>query len=153
MGLLPHWGPVRVNPIKSAALNSHQFLLRQNFSGKPGPVTATDLVNYWQEVFEANRIPEAQESSEYIVSYVLGAKTVKWYENDDGYREQSSAELLNPQQINSKVLNKSLISPYPYFILLQTGKSNIFLSYIGVVKHYWLFEDTLFFFNAFYRVI
>ncbi|XP_025060126.1 hemK methyltransferase family member 1 isoform X2 [Alligator sinensis] len=75
MGLLPHWGPVRVNPIKSAALNSHQFLLRQNFSGKPGPVTATDLVNYWQEVFEANRIPEAQESSEYIVSYVLGAKT------------------------------------------------------------------------------
>ncbi|XP_019403020.1 PREDICTED: hemK methyltransferase family member 1 isoform X2 [Crocodylus porosus] len=75
MGLLPPWGPVGINPIKSAALNAHQFLLRQNFSGKPGLVTAIDLVNYWQEVFEANRIPEAQESSEYIVSYVLGAKT------------------------------------------------------------------------------
>ncbi|NXG76876.1 HEMK1 methyltransferase, partial [Baryphthengus martii] len=38
-------------------------------------VTAMDVVNYWQKVFETNRIPEARESSEYIVSFVLGAKT------------------------------------------------------------------------------
>jgi len=40
-------------------------------------MTATDMVSYWQKVFETNGIPEAQESSEYIVSFVLGAKTVK----------------------------------------------------------------------------
>lgn len=40
-------------------------------------MTATDVVNYWQKVFETNGIPEARESSEYIVSFVLGTKTVK----------------------------------------------------------------------------
>ncbi|KGL84136.1 HemK methyltransferase family member 1, partial [Tinamus guttatus] len=40
-----------------------------------GLVTAAEVVKYWQKVFEANGIPEARESSEYIVSFVLGAKT------------------------------------------------------------------------------
>ncbi|XP_038626901.1 MTRF1L release factor glutamine methyltransferase isoform X2 [Tachyglossus aculeatus] len=47
----------------------------QNHSFQAGPVTAVDLVNHWESVFEKNRIPEARESSEYIVSHVLGAKT------------------------------------------------------------------------------
>ncbi|NXG39707.1 HEMK1 methyltransferase, partial [Dromaius novaehollandiae] len=42
-----------------------------------GLVTAVDVVKYWQKVFETNGIPEAQESSEYIVSFVLGAKTLQ----------------------------------------------------------------------------
>ncbi|XP_039338659.1 MTRF1L release factor glutamine methyltransferase isoform X2 [Mauremys reevesii] len=60
------------SPPKCCVLNPHRLLQRQNFSAK---VTATELVSYWQGVFEANGIPEAQESSEYIVSYILGAKT------------------------------------------------------------------------------
>ncbi|XP_025042790.1 MTRF1L release factor glutamine methyltransferase isoform X2 [Pelodiscus sinensis] len=60
-------------PSKCCSLNPHHLLPRQNFSAKP---TAAELVRYWHGVFEANRIPEAQESSEYIISYVLGAKTI-----------------------------------------------------------------------------
>uniref|UniRef100_A0A674K398 peptide chain release factor N(5)-glutamine methyltransferase n=1 Tax=Terrapene triunguis TaxID=2587831 RepID=A0A674K398_9SAUR len=45
------------------------------FSSRDVGVSAIELVSYWRGVFEANGIPEAQESSEYIVSYVLGAKT------------------------------------------------------------------------------
>ncbi|NWI49352.1 HEMK1 methyltransferase, partial [Calyptomena viridis] len=40
-----------------------------------GLMTAADMVSYWQKVFEINGIPEARESSQYIVSFVLGAKT------------------------------------------------------------------------------
>ena len=42
-----------------------------------GLLSATQLVNEWTAVFEKEGIPEARESSEYIVAHVLGAKTVK----------------------------------------------------------------------------
>jgi hypothetical protein len=42
-----------------------------------GLLSATGVVNHWTRVFEKRGIPEAQESSEYIVAHVLGAKTVK----------------------------------------------------------------------------
>lgn len=35
------------------------------------------MVSHWTQVFEQRGIPEARESSEYIVAHVLGAKTVK----------------------------------------------------------------------------
>nr|XP_030723141.1 MTRF1L release factor glutamine methyltransferase isoform X5 [Globicephala melas] len=38
-------------------------------------LSATDLVSHWTVVFEKRGIPEARESSEYIVAHVLGAKT------------------------------------------------------------------------------
>ncbi|XP_043835308.1 MTRF1L release factor glutamine methyltransferase isoform X2 [Dromiciops gliroides] len=38
-------------------------------------VTATALVNHWTQLFEERGVPEARESSEYIVAHVLGAKT------------------------------------------------------------------------------
>lgn len=41
--------------------------------------SATGLVSHWTEVFKKRGIPEARESSEYIVAHVLGAKTVKCY--------------------------------------------------------------------------
>lgn len=50
-------------------------LLRKYSYHKMDLVTASELVNYWTDVFEMNEIPEAQASSQYIVSYVLGAKT------------------------------------------------------------------------------
>lgn len=40
-------------------------------------LSATELVSHWTVVFEKRGIPEARESSEYIVAHVLGAKTVK----------------------------------------------------------------------------
>lgn len=40
-----------------------------------GLLSATGQVSHWTEVFEKRGIPEARESSEYIVAHVLGAKT------------------------------------------------------------------------------
>lgn len=42
-----------------------------------GLLSATELVSQWTAIFEKRGIPEARESSEYIVAHVLGAKTVK----------------------------------------------------------------------------
>lgn len=41
----------------------------------PGLLNATELVSHWTAIFEKEGIPEARESSEYIVAHVLGAKT------------------------------------------------------------------------------
>ncbi|KAM4863563.1 MTRF1L release factor glutamine methyltransferase isoform X1 [Urocitellus parryii] len=41
----------------------------------PGLLSPTGLVSHWTRVFEKRGIPEARESSEYIVAHVLGAKT------------------------------------------------------------------------------
>eukprot|EP00074_Homo_sapiens_P112774 XP_024309335.1 hemK methyltransferase family member 1 isoform X9 [Homo sapiens] len=40
-----------------------------------GLSSAIELVSHWTGVFEKRGIPEARESSEYIVAHVLGAKT------------------------------------------------------------------------------
>lgn len=77
MGLSPQRVQGGLSPSKGPILSPKQLSLRQGCSARPELVNATDVVNYWQKVFETNGIPEAQESSEYIVSFVLGAKTVK----------------------------------------------------------------------------
>lgn len=41
----------------------------------PRLLNARELVRHWTGVFEKRGIPEARESSEYIVAHVLGAKT------------------------------------------------------------------------------
>lgn len=46
------------------------------------------MVNHWTRVFEERGIPEARESSEYIVAHVLGAKTVKCNVREDREREE-----------------------------------------------------------------
>lgn len=74
-GLLPQC--LSAGPSQSPNLSPKQSSLRQSCSARPGLLTAPDVVSYWQKVFEKNGIPEARESSEYIVSFVLGAKTVK----------------------------------------------------------------------------
>lgn len=51
------------------------FSLRQPHQPPDGSLNATELVSHWTAVFEKRGIPEAQESSEYIVAHVLGAKT------------------------------------------------------------------------------
>lgn len=77
LSLPPQRVPGQGTLSKGAVLSPKQLFLRQSCSAGPGLVTATDMVKYWQKVFETNGIPEAQESSQYIVSFVLGAKTVK----------------------------------------------------------------------------
>ncbi|XP_057623977.1 MTRF1L release factor glutamine methyltransferase isoform X3 [Chionomys nivalis] len=49
-------------------------------SSLSGLLSATEVVSHWTQVFEQRGIPEARESSEYIVAHVLGAKTelVEW---------------------------------------------------------------------------
>lgn len=49
----------------------------KTYSSLAGLLSATGMVNHWTRVFEERGIPEARESSEYIVAHVLGAKTVK----------------------------------------------------------------------------
>ncbi|XP_062056955.1 MTRF1L release factor glutamine methyltransferase isoform X4 [Lepus europaeus] len=48
---------------------------RQPHPALAGLLSATGQVSHWTEVFEKRGIPEARESSEYIVAHVLGAKT------------------------------------------------------------------------------
>lgn len=68
-----------MNNVKSCIVTPCPRLLRLHCYCKSGLVTAADLVSYWQNVFEVNEVPEALASSEYIVSHILGAKTVKYY--------------------------------------------------------------------------
>ncbi|XP_051483498.1 MTRF1L release factor glutamine methyltransferase isoform X2 [Apus apus] len=75
LSLSPQCMPGGLSHSKGPILSPNWSSWRQSCSARPGLVTATDVVNYWQKVFETNGIPEARESSEYIVSFVLGAKT------------------------------------------------------------------------------
>ncbi|XP_047631206.1 MTRF1L release factor glutamine methyltransferase isoform X1 [Phacochoerus africanus] len=51
------------------------FSSRQPHLTPTGLLSATELISHWTAVFEKRGIPEARESSEYIVAHVLGAKT------------------------------------------------------------------------------
>uniref|UniRef100_A0A8C5RGU8 Release factor glutamine methyltransferase N-terminal domain-containing protein n=1 Tax=Laticauda laticaudata TaxID=8630 RepID=A0A8C5RGU8_LATLA len=73
--LFSYHGYSRMNRIEDTLLNPWHRLLRNSSYNKANLVSAVDVVKYWQGVFEANNIPEAQTSSEYIVSHVLGSKT------------------------------------------------------------------------------
>ncbi|KAM9374806.1 MTRF1L release factor glutamine methyltransferase [Phaethornis superciliosus] len=75
LGLSPQQVPGALAKSTDPVLTPEWSSWRQSCSVRPGLVTATGVVSYWQKVFEANGIPEARESSEYIVSFVLGAKT------------------------------------------------------------------------------
>ncbi|XP_012576036.1 PREDICTED: hemK methyltransferase family member 1 isoform X3 [Condylura cristata] len=59
----------------------------------PGLSNATELVSHWTAVFEKRGIPEAQESSEYIVAHVLGAKTFQ------GLKPVFRTQPLTPRQL------------------------------------------------------
>ncbi|PKK19956.1 HemK methyltransferase family member 1, transcript variant X1 [Columba livia] len=80
--------------------------LRQSCTARPGLVTATDAVNYWQKVFEINGIPEARESSEYIVSFVLGAKTFQSLNSKSLYTPLTALQQEQIQQLSNKRLER-----------------------------------------------
>ncbi|KFV84340.1 HemK methyltransferase family member 1, partial [Struthio camelus australis] len=71
-----------------------------------GLVTASDVVKYWQKVFETNGIPEAQESSEYIVSFILGAKTFQSLNSKNLCTPLTAEQQEQIQQLSSKRLER-----------------------------------------------
>ncbi|NXF93321.1 HEMK1 methyltransferase, partial [Eubucco bourcierii] len=71
-----------------------------------GFVTASDVVKYWQKVFETNGVPEAQESSEYIVSFVLGAKTFQSLNSKNLYTPLTGVQQEHIQQLSYKRLER-----------------------------------------------
>ncbi|NWV64828.1 HEMK1 methyltransferase, partial [Malurus elegans] len=69
-------------------------------------VTATDMVNYWQKVFETNGIPEARESSQYIVSFALGAKTFQSLDSKSLRTPLTAVQQEQIQQLSNKRLQR-----------------------------------------------
>ncbi|NXU59186.1 HEMK1 methyltransferase, partial [Turnix velox] len=69
-------------------------------------VTVIDVVNYWQKVFETNGIPEARESSEYIVSFVLGAKTFQSLNSKSLQAPLTAVQQDQIQQLSNKRLER-----------------------------------------------
>ncbi|XP_009696157.1 PREDICTED: hemK methyltransferase family member 1 [Cariama cristata] len=92
----------RKGPILSPEWSS----LRHSCSARPGLLTATDMVNYWQKVFETNGIPEARESSEYIVSFVLGAKTFQSLNSKSLRTPLTAVQQEQIQQLSNKRLER-----------------------------------------------
>uniref|UniRef100_A0A8C5UF68 peptide chain release factor N(5)-glutamine methyltransferase n=1 Tax=Malurus cyaneus samueli TaxID=2593467 RepID=A0A8C5UF68_9PASS len=94
------------HPSKGAVLSSKHLSLRQNCCARPELVTATDMVNYWQKVFETNGIPEARESSQYIVSFVLGAKTFQSLDSKSLHTPLTAMQQEQIQQLSNKRLQR-----------------------------------------------
>uniref|UniRef100_A0A8D0FZQ4 peptide chain release factor N(5)-glutamine methyltransferase n=1 Tax=Sphenodon punctatus TaxID=8508 RepID=A0A8D0FZQ4_SPHPU len=95
-----------LSPAKGSILKPCKQMLRQNFSDKAEQVTTTELVSYWRDVFEANGIPEAQESSEYIVSHVLGAKTFQTLKPSSLFTPLTKEQQQQIQQLCAKRLQR-----------------------------------------------
>ncbi|XP_021265408.1 hemK methyltransferase family member 1 isoform X3 [Numida meleagris] len=103
-GLLPQYVPAGPSP--SPVIGPKQSSLRQSCSTRPGPVTAPAVARYWQEVFEKNGIPEARESSEYIVSFVLGAKTFQSLDSEKLHTPITAMQQEQIQQLCCKRLER-----------------------------------------------
>ncbi|NXJ12621.1 HEMK1 methyltransferase, partial [Odontophorus gujanensis] len=71
-----------------------------------GLMTAPDVISYWQKVFEENGIPEARESSEYIVSFVLGAKTFQSLDSEKVHTPLTATQQKQIQQLSCKRLER-----------------------------------------------
>ncbi|XP_033373349.1 MTRF1L release factor glutamine methyltransferase isoform X3 [Parus major] len=106
LSLPPQHVPGRGTPSKGAVLSPKQLFLRQSCGAEPGLMTATDMVNYWQKVFETNGIPEARESSQYIVSFVLGAKTFQSLDSKSLHTPLTALQQEQIQQLSHKRLQR-----------------------------------------------
>ncbi|XP_039932460.1 MTRF1L release factor glutamine methyltransferase isoform X2 [Hirundo rustica] len=106
LNLPPQHVPGRGTPSKGAVLSPKHLFLRRSCSAGPGLVTATDMVSYWQKVFETNGIPEAQESSQYIVSFVLGAKTFQSLDSKSLHTPLTALQQEQIQQLSHKRLQR-----------------------------------------------
>ncbi|XP_049682911.1 MTRF1L release factor glutamine methyltransferase [Accipiter gentilis] len=98
--------PGGLSQSKSPIISPKWSSLRQSCGARPGLVTATDVVNYWQKVFETNGIPEARESSECIVSFVLGAKTFQSLNSKSLHGPLTAVQQEQIQQLSNKRLER-----------------------------------------------
>ncbi|XP_060060578.1 MTRF1L release factor glutamine methyltransferase isoform X4 [Erinaceus europaeus] len=71
-----------------------------------GLLNATELVSHWTAVFEKRGIPEARESSEYIVAHVLGAKTFQSLKPVLWTQPLTSWQLQYIQELSSRRLRR-----------------------------------------------
>ncbi|XP_010367332.1 MTRF1L release factor glutamine methyltransferase isoform X2 [Rhinopithecus roxellana] len=71
-----------------------------------GLSSATELVSHWTRVFEKRGIPEARESSEYIVAHVLGAKTFQSLRPALWTQPLTSQQLQCIQELSSRRLQR-----------------------------------------------
>ncbi|XP_037653028.1 MTRF1L release factor glutamine methyltransferase isoform X2 [Choloepus didactylus] len=69
-------------------------------------VSATELVRHWTAIFEERGIPEAQESSEYIIAHVLGAKTFQSLKPALWTQPLNAGQLQCIQELNSRRLQR-----------------------------------------------
>ncbi|KAM9226942.1 MTRF1L release factor glutamine methyltransferase [Leptosomus discolor] len=106
LDLSPPWVLGGFSQIKVPILSPKRSSLRQSCGARPGLVTPTDVVNYWQEMFETNGIPEARESSEYIVSFVLGAKTFQSLNSKSLRTPLTAVQQEQIQQLSNKRLER-----------------------------------------------
>lgn len=69
-------------------------------------LSATELVSQWTAVFEKRGIPEARESSEYIVAHVLGAKTFQSLRPELRSKPLTPWQLQCVQELSSRRLQR-----------------------------------------------
>nr|XP_033782008.1 MTRF1L release factor glutamine methyltransferase isoform X2 [Geotrypetes seraphini] len=98
--LKPH-APIKIGP----ASKLHQSTLMKQRSSIELPMP-TDLVSYWQGVFEAEGVPEAQTSIEYIVSYVLEAKTFQSLRAEHLSKPVTEQQLHQVEELSAWRLNR-----------------------------------------------
>ncbi|KAM6247918.1 MTRF1L release factor glutamine methyltransferase isoform 3-T3 [Spheniscus humboldti] len=106
LGLSPQCVPGGLSQSECPILSPKQSSLRQSCSARPRLVTATDVVKYWQNVFETNGIPEARESSEYILAFVLGAKTFQSLNSKSLHTPLTAVQQEQIQQLSNKRLER-----------------------------------------------
>ncbi|XP_051061057.1 MTRF1L release factor glutamine methyltransferase isoform X2 [Phodopus roborovskii] len=106
----------------------------KSHSSLPGMLSATRVVRHWTQVFEERGIPEAQESSEYIVAHVLGAKTelVEWVLEEVVQRPPAlvaqSGPLILEVGCGSGAIALSLLSQLPQSRVIAVDKEEAAVS-------------------------
>lgn len=68
--------------------------------------SAAELVSQWAAVFEKRGVPEARESSEYIVAHVLGAKTFQSLRPELRSKPLTPWQLQRVQELSSRRLQR-----------------------------------------------
>ncbi|XP_037595890.1 MTRF1L release factor glutamine methyltransferase isoform X5 [Cebus imitator] len=104
------WGrmlwPLLSGPGRRGGIRGWAFSSWQPHPPLAGLSSATELVNHWTRVFEKKGVPEARESSEYIVAHVLGAKTFQSLRPALRTQHLTSQQLQYIQELSSRRLQR-----------------------------------------------
>ncbi|XP_078207108.1 MTRF1L release factor glutamine methyltransferase isoform X1 [Callithrix jacchus] len=104
------WGrmlwPLLSGPGRRGGIRGWAFSSWQPHPPLAGLSSAIELVNHWTRVFEKKGVPEARESSEYIVAHVLGAKTFQSLRPALRTQPLTSQQLQCIQELSSRRLQR-----------------------------------------------